>query len=92
LSAKIKINFDPGARPVYTHLDPIVELLLRSGNRLARDYRWGENRTGFFCFFAGPIDFDLIEQTLELPSFVRLDREHDVIECDRTWASIKGGM
>jgi hypothetical protein len=79
-------------RPEYFHLEPIVDLLLKNGNQLAKTYRWGENRTGFFCFLARPLDFDLIESTFIVPEFVRLDREHDVIECDKKWASIKGSM
>lgn len=86
------VTFDSSVRPVYSHLEPIVDLLLRSGNRLARDYRWGENRTGYFCFLQYPIDFELIESSFELPEFIRLDRENDAIECDQTWASIRGGM
>jgi hypothetical protein len=68
---KQKISFDSVVRPVYSHLDPAVELLLEEGNELARDYRWGENRTGYFCLLLRPIDFDLIEAKFEVPvSFV----------------------
>lgn len=52
----------------------------------------GENRTGFFCFLAKRIDFDLIESTCVLPETVRLARSEGSVECDLTWASIKGGM
>lgn len=86
------ISFDPETRPVYAHLEPIVDLLLQSGNELARPYRWGENRTGFFCYLAEAIDFDLIESTFALPKTVRLARSKGSIECDVTWASIKGRM
>lgn len=89
---KTPIIFDPTVRPVYTHLEPIVDLLLNNGNRLARDYRWGENRSGFYCFLQQPLDFKLIESTFELPSFIRIDRENNSIQCDQTWASIRGGM
>jgi len=87
-----ELKFDPAIRPVYSHLDPIVDLLLQGGNLLAREYRWGENRTGYFCFLQKPIDFDLIDATFTLPPSVRLDRDQDGVECDVTWASIKGGM
>lgn len=89
---KSEIAFNPSARPVYLHLEPIVDLLLANGNELSREFRWGENRTGFYCFFKRPLDFDLIEKTFDIPSFVRFDREGDAIECDRTWATIRGGM
>jgi hypothetical protein len=87
-----ELVFDPSARPVYSHLEPIVDLLLKEGNELARGYRWGENRTGYYCFLVKPVDFDLIESTFLLPPNVRLDRDEDSVECDVTWASIKGGM
>ena len=92
MNAKTAIKFDSTVRPVYSHLEPIVDLLLSNGNSLAKDYRWGENRTGFYCFLQAPLDFDLIEKSFAIPESIRLDRENDVIECDHTWASIKGKM
>lgn len=86
------ISFDPSVRPVYAHLEPIVDLLLANGNQLARPYRWGENRTGYYCFLSKPIDFDLIESAFVLPQTVSLDRSEGSVECDVTWASIKGDM
>lgn len=85
------ILFDPFVRPVYAHLEPIVDLLLANGNALALPFRWGENRTGFFCSLSKPIDFDLIETTFSLPSTVRLARVEGNVECDVTWACIQGG-
>ncbi len=89
---KLMITYDPSTRPVYAHLDPIVDFLISNGNYLARDFKWGENRTGYFCFMAEKIDFDRIEQLFIIPDFIRLDRENDAIECDQTWTSIRGGM
>jgi hypothetical protein len=86
------IDFDAATRPVYSHLEPIVDLLLRNGNELALPFRWGENRSGFFCHLARPIDFALIESTFVLPASVRLSRGEGSVECDVTWASIKGDM
>jgi hypothetical protein len=90
MTGKIEIVFHPDLRPVHAHLEPIVDLLLASGNQLAHGYRWGEDRTGFFCHLARPIDFDLIEATFTLPSGIRLDRAGDVLECDLSWATIRG--
>jgi len=89
---KTKINFDPSVRPVYFHLEPIVDALLAAGNSLARPYRWGENRTGYFCFLSQPIDFGLVAKEFEIPDFVRLNEADGSIECDRTWTTIRGGM
>lgn len=88
----MSIPFDPLVRPVYAHLEPVVDLLLQHGNELALPYRWGENRTGYFCHLVKTIDFELIESELVLPSHVRLSREEGSVECDVTWASIKGSM
>jgi hypothetical protein len=87
---KAPLPFDPSARPVYLHLEPIVQLLLEHGNKLAHDYRWGENRTGFFCHLTRPIDFELVEASFDLPPSILLNRAGDSIECDVTWASITG--
>jgi hypothetical protein len=89
---KSQLQLDRDARPVYLHLEPIVDLLLERGNILAHDYRWGENRTGFFCHLKKPIDFALVEASFELPSFILLNRADDSIECDITWATIKGSV
>jgi hypothetical protein len=91
MNSKTQITFDSSVRPVYSHLEPIVDLLLAHGNRFAREYRWGENRSGFYCLFQYPLDFELIENTFELPEFIRLDRQNNAVECDKTWASIRGG-
>lgn len=89
---RIELVLDEAVRPVYMHLEPIVDLLLKSGNKLAIEYRWGENRTGFFCHLEKPIDFALVESAFVLPVFVRLHPEAGSIECDVTWATIRGGM
>jgi hypothetical protein len=74
------------------HLEPIVDALLAAGNTLATPYRWGENRTGYFCHLVRPIDFALVKQEFELPDFILLNPSEDSIECDRTWATIQGGL
>jgi len=92
MSEKRRIQFDSKVRPVYSHLEPIVDLLLDNGNGLSHDYKWGEDRTGFYCHFRLPLDFELIEKAFELPPFVTLNRQSDSVECQRTWASIVGGI
>ncbi len=90
MNTKTKITFGSSVRPVYSHLEPIVDLLLSHGNSLARDYKWGENRTGFYCFLQDAIDFDLVESSFDIPEFIRFDRQNNAIECDKTWVSIRG--
>lgn len=84
------IRFDKRLIKPYEHLEPLIDFLLESGNELARNYRWGENRAGYFCLLEKPIDFELIEREFILPSYIRLMREADAIECDKSWVSIKG--
>jgi hypothetical protein len=86
---KRTIAFDSEVRPVYLHLQPLVTLLISAGNVLAREYEWGENRTGYCCLLRRPIDFDLIEAEFDIPDFIRLERGAGAIECDKTWASIR---
>jgi hypothetical protein len=62
-------------RPSYTILDPVVDLLLASGNALANEYRWGSNPTGYFCELKSPIDFQLVESKFELPPGLQLIKE-----------------
>ena|SRR5688572_4961611 len=89
---KSNLPLDPGARPAYLHLEPIVDLLLERGNVLAHPFRWGENRTGYFCHLREPIDFALVEASFELPPNILLNREEGSIECDISWATIIGGV
>ena len=92
MNTKTAIEFDLAARPVYLHLEPIVDFLLKNGNRLARNYKWGENRTGFYCLLQKPLDFDLVENSFEIPDFVKFDRQSNTIECHKTWATIRGAV
>jgi hypothetical protein len=89
---KKQLRFDPAVRPVYSHLEPIVDFLLATGNSLAREYRWGESRSGFHCLLSQPIDLDKIQASFELPEFIYLNRETGSVECQTTWASITGGV
>ena len=61
-------------------LDPVVDLLLAHGNRLAVPYRWGSNPTGYFCLLAHPVDFDLVEASFDIPSSVTLNRRLGTID------------
>jgi hypothetical protein len=87
-----KIRFDLHENTVYAHLEPILDLLLDNGNRLSTEYRWGEDRTGYFCHFRLPLNFDLIESTFELPAFIRLYPDEDKIGCNVSWVTIRGIM
>jgi len=64
----------------YNVLEPVLQLLLARGNRIATDYRWGSNPTGYFCLLAEEIDFDLIEREFKLPETVKLSRDYNEID------------
>ena len=67
MNSKIRIDYDAAARPVYLHLEPLVEKLIENGNAVATtQYRWGENRTGWFCQLSKPIDFAFLEQIFDI--------------------------
>jgi len=91
MSEKILIQYIPKSEFAYSHLDPIVDFLLAHGNELACDYRWGSNKTNFFCDLKWQIDFDLIENNFILPDYIQLNRNRSSIQCDKTWAEINGG-
>jgi hypothetical protein len=78
-----KVKLDPksfSAVPRHQVLDPVLDLLLASGNQLTTPYRWGSNPTGYFALLKDPIDFDLVEAHFELPPPVILDRFYGVID------------
>jgi hypothetical protein len=66
--------------PKYNVLEPILELLLGSGNRIATDYRWGSNSTRYFCVLTDPIDFSLVEREFRIPASVQLLRKYNEID------------
>ncbi len=69
-------NDDFVGLPRYALLDPILDYLLANGNHLATIYRWGSNPTGYFAILKKPIDFDLIEQSFELPASILLNKQY----------------
>lgn len=92
MTSKRPIAFDSRVRPVYSHLEPIVDLLLANGNRLANDFKWGIDRTGYYCHLVERLNFDLVDKSFEIPPFIKLNRQNDSIECAQTWAVIVGGI
>ena len=91
---KITIAEEPAnlGAPLFRHLQPIVDALLRSGNRLARSDCWGSTRDGFVCYLRDPIDFELVRSMFQLPESIVLSEARDLIACQKTWATIYGNM
>nr|WP_086939402.1 hypothetical protein [Thaumasiovibrio occultus] len=68
---KVVITSTPNAaEPSYQNLEPILRYLLDLGNAIATDYRWGQDRTGYFCTLTYRIDKAAVLSKFTLPSDV----------------------
>jgi hypothetical protein len=92
--AKITMTEEPldHRAPIYEHLQPIVDALIRSGNKLSRRDRWGSSKEGFVCYLQEPIDFTLVRAMFSLPESIVLSEQRDLIACSKTWATIYGSI
>ena len=88
---KKSLSYDP-KKPDYDILEPIVELLLCNGLELKNEFRWGNNRTGYFCHLVGNIDFDLIRESFEMPETIFFNENLQTIESMETYSHIKAGF
>lgn len=82
-------DIGPADGPVYAHLQPIVDYLLKNGNRLSHDFFWGSNREGYFCHLDKPIDFAALENAFILPKTVHLIPLRNTIYCERSGSIIQ---
>lgn len=85
---KIKAYPDEGKED-YSHLQPIVDFLIKNGNIPATPYIWGNNRTGYFCHLKNDIDFHGIKENFELPDSIKLNEEKQTIDCFNTYSIIR---
>ena len=75
---------------VCSHLKPIQDLLTENGNSFSHPSRLIKERDGASIkLLPKPIDFDLVEQSFEIPSFITLGIENNAILCERCWCEIK---
>lgn len=87
---KIKIEAYPKTgTPDYSHLQPIVDYLINSGNKSVNSYLWGNNRTGYFCHLQNDIDFDGIKKAFDIPDSIKIDEKTQTIDCFNTYSLIK---
>jgi hypothetical protein len=82
-------DIGPMNSPVYTHLQPLVDFLLASGNELSHAFMWGSNRDGYYCHLAKPIDFQALEKSFIIPRTVHFIPERDTIYCERSGSIIQ---
>lgn len=77
----------------YTHLLPLVEDLIRRGNRLARTGQDGQpffgDQDGFKACLAEPLDIDHLQATYDLTGFV-YDPVRDSLFDSRNWVTVHG--
>jgi hypothetical protein len=75
---------------VCSHLKPVLEFLVSKGNTYAKGPLETSKDGGRTRHMSGPIDFDAVEQWFDVPSFIKLAREHHGILCTRCWCDIVG--
>ena len=77
----------------YDHLVPLVEDLVRRGNRLERTDRRGgpfvSNQGGPVAFLAQPLDFAYLREAYDVSPF-HLDEEHDALSDPRYFVIVYG--
>lgn len=74
---------------VCSHLTPILGLLEARGNSYDRSkalYR--DKYSEYQKEVSKPIDFDLIEESFEIPNFIVLDRRRKSVLCQTCWCAI----
>lgn len=86
----IKIDTYPkeGAS-AYSHLQPIVDYLIKHGNESVNDYIWGNNRTGYFCHLKHDIDFSAIKENFIIPDSIKINESNQSIDCFNTYSIIR---
>lgn len=94
-TARVQIGQPESPQRGWTHLLPIVDLLLAHGNTLARvdpddGCPFWENKSGYQCTFSKPLDMDLINRHFILPELTGYDPEDDSIFDQKNWMIIYG--
>jgi hypothetical protein len=88
---KQSVLLDPPdwSRP-YGHLLPVVDVLVRGGNRVMRG-GFHKDVDGWRCELVDPLDFELLRKRFRFPESICLAPGRDLVLCRRTWAAIEGG-
>ena len=76
----------------YSHLEPVVEMLIQAGNATTRPGGFYLDRDGWHCDLQKPIDFELLRSKFEFPTTIILSEPLDKIFCKNSWVEIKGGV
>jgi hypothetical protein len=77
----------------YTHLLPLIDDLIRRGNRLSRTGRRGEpfssNQDGYGAYLAEPLDIEYLQATYDLSEY-HYDSRTDSLFDRRNWVTVYG--
>ena len=76
------------AYSVCSHLKPILELLVQHGNAFDASNPLDISRGGSTRFVEKPIDFQLIQRTFEIPSFIELNPGERAVICRKCWCDL----
>lgn len=74
----------------YSHLEPVVEVLIQAGNENVNSQLFYLDRDGWRCDLKYPIDFQLLKSKFIFPKSIILSKQLDKIFCQNTWVEIRG--
>lgn len=76
---------------VCSHLEPILNKLEEHGAKWDKSQKLKTDKGGAYTLkLKTPIDFNLIEDTFEIPHFIEISKEFNSIICRRCWCDIEG--
>lgn len=79
-------------REPYAHLMPIIQELIKHGNEVIDKEIFKLYTHDVVCFLKRPIDFDVLESTVEFPANIKLIKDKNSILDKNTWVEIRGGL
>ena len=92
-TGKIDLGMPEHPGSPYTHLLPLVEDLVRRGNRIARRGADGEvffsNQEGYLAILAEPLDMDYIRSAYDLTGY-DYHPDQDLLFDSRNWVALYG--
>ena len=88
-----------GSAP-YAHLVSVVEFLIQNGNVFSEpvngfvpnEFGFYQDRDGWKCDLAKPIDFELLKEHFNFPKTILLNQKDNVIFCKKSWIEIRGNI
>ncbi len=75
---------------VCSHLEPITQLMENNGAKL--DWATGlipDKAAGNILLSETKIDFNLIEDKVNIPDYINLDPNREIIFCNKCWCAIE---